>query len=100
MTLEDQKYYNCKVTTADGKSYHINANWLHNNDLDHWQGWQCNAGYQRLLIDENFDVYSGECMNDNLGNLFTEWTPLDRPTVCKRSTCTGCTDDLLTRKNK
>jgi hypothetical protein len=88
------------VHTADGKTHRINANWLHNNDLDHWQGWRCNAGHQRISIDENFDVYSGECMNDQLGNLFGSWDLLPAAGTCRRQTCTGCTDDLVIKKYK
>jgi hypothetical protein len=43
------------------------------------------------------DVWSGECKNDFLGNALTQWT-VKTHAVCKRETCTGCTDDLLTTK--
>lgn len=100
MIFENHQFYNCKITLDSGLEYLVSANWLHNQDLDHWQGWQCAAGQQRLMIDENFDVFSGECVNDQLGNLFSGWQPLGQPTVCKQDRCTGCTDDLITAKLK
>jgi len=77
------------------------ANWIHNNDLDHWNGWQCNAGVTRISIDKQCDVYSGECHNDFLGNaLAGDLKLLSEPTTCQQSRCTGCTDDLMVKKQK
>ena len=95
----DQENHNCEIILDDGTSFKVYANWIHNNDLDHWQGWSCAAGADRILITEELDVYSGECKNDYLGNLNTQWDLLENP-VCKRSRCTGCTDDLLMEKSK
>jgi hypothetical protein len=50
-------------------------------------------------VKENFDVYSGECKNDYLGNLFKDFKILDE-NICKRDRCTGCTDDLIIKKRK
>lgn len=100
MKFENQQYYNCKILLDSKDSFLVGANWLHNNQLDQWQDWSCAAGSLRLNIDEKFDVYSGECKNDYLGNLLTGWAPLTTLTVCKRNRCTGCTDDLLIEKHK
>lgn len=78
----------------------MNANTLHNNQIDCWQDWQCNAGHTRIYIKSNLDVYGGECLNDYLGRLDQDWQLLPESTVCKRTRCTGCTDDLLTPKRK
>jgi hypothetical protein len=96
--LPTHSNYNCKVTTQDGESSLVYANWLHNQDLDHWQGWQCQAGTKRLYVDKNLMVYSGECKNDCLGSALTDFEPLPNGTVCNQPTCSGCTDDLVTTK--
>lgn len=83
-----------------GQDYLVSANWIHNQDLDHWKDWECSAGVTRIMIDENFDVYSGECLNDYLGNLTAAWNIINRFTVCKQYRCSGCTDDLLISKKK
>ena len=100
MKFENQQYYNCEITLTDGNKFLVNANWLHNQALDHWQDWQCDAGVLRLDIDKDFNVHSGECQNQYLGNLFTVWAPLGAPGTCNRERCTGCTDDLLISKQK
>jgi len=93
----DHPNYNCVITNRDGQQRRIYSNWLHNNQLDNWQGWQCDAGHKRFYIDKNFDIYSGECRNDLLGNVLQDWN-LKTDTVCQHPTCTGCTDDLSTKK--
>jgi hypothetical protein len=100
LKFENHTYYNCEITLQDNTKYRVKANWLHNEGLDSWLGWTCDAGHRRLMIDENFNVSGGECLNDDLGNLFTEWRLLDKPTTCRQVRCTGCTDDLLQSKKE
>lgn len=95
--MENHKNYNCRVTVDTGDEFLIYANWIHNNDLDHWKGWTCMAGTTRLLIDKELNVFSGECKNDYLGT--TDNFELLESTICKQETCTGCTDDLIVAKN-
>ena len=97
--FENHENYNCQITTDTGEEYRVYANWIHNNNLDYWKGWSCDAGKTRFYIDKNFDVWSGECRNNHLGNALEEWTP-KHDTVCLRERCHGCTDDLLTKKQK
>ena len=97
--FENHSNYNCNITTDTNERYNVYANWIHNNKLDNWQGWQCGAGSTGFYIDKNFDIWSGECMNDYLGSVNTNWEPKHN-TVCQQPTCTGCTDDLLTAKHE
>ena len=95
--FENQENYNCRITLDSGEEYLIYANWLHNEQLDNWQGWTCEAGATRLLIDKDLKVYSGECKNDLLGSAIDEFTILEHST-CRQQRCTGCTDDLMVAK--
>jgi hypothetical protein len=97
--FENHSNYNCEIVLDTDEKYLVYANWIHNNSLDHWQGWHCEAGHTRFYIDKNFDVWSGECQNDYLGNATAEWATKNN-SICKQATCTGCTDDLLTAKRK
>jgi len=90
--------YNCEVILESGEQYRVFANWMHNQELDTWQGWTCHAGNKRLYIDKNFDVFGGECKNDFLGSAITGFEILNH-TVCRRERCTGCTDDLMVEKH-
>lgn len=96
MKLENHSDYNCLVITDTGEEYYMYSNWLHNNNQDSWLGWTCEAGVTRLYIDKNLNIFSGECKNDFLGSM-ENFIPLEK-NVCKRSRCTGCTDDLMVAK--
>jgi hypothetical protein len=99
LQFDNHQYYNCLVTTDDNRKFRMEANWLHNQELDRWQGWLCDAGHNRLYIGPDFDIYGGECCNDQLGNLETGWELLPTQTVCTKTRCTGCTDDLMAAKH-
>ena len=96
--FENQENYNCRITTDTGEEYLVYANWLHNEQLDQWKDWTCEAGATRLLIDKDLKVYSGECKNDLLGSAVDGFTVLEH-TTCRQERCTGCTDDLMVAKN-
>ena len=98
MTFEkDHENYNCTITLDTGEQRRVFASWIHNNNLDQWKGWHCSAGSQNFYIDKNFDVYSGECKNDYLGNMFTDWQ-VKNDTICHRETCSPNVDGLLATK--
>lgn len=97
MQFKDQENYNCEIKTNEGNTYRVYANWIHNKSLDQWNNWHCATGSTRLYIDKNFNVFNGECMVTNLGNAITGFDLVDH-TVCTKPRCTGCTDDLVTKK--
>jgi len=99
LKFKNHNNYNCEVTLDNGEKYLVYSNWLHNSKMDYWKNWQCEAGVNRILVTENFDVFSGECKNNYLGNLFGEFKILNE-NFCKRDRCTGCTDDLIIKKYK
>jgi len=99
LQFENHPNYNCEVTTDSGDTYRVYANWLHNNKLDKWRGWHCQAGVTRLYINKDLEVFGGECRNDQLGNVLTGFELLDE-TICQQETCNGCTDDLIVHKHE
>lgn len=91
--------YNCEITLNNGETYRVYANWLHNENLDYWEGWDCSVGVSRILVSKDGSVYDGECRNSYLGNLNTEWN-LKESNTCTKPRCNGCTDDLMSKKHK
>ena len=96
-SLVNHTNYNCEVTTESGQQIKLYANQLHNDQLDAWKDWICEAGATRLYIDKDLEVYGGECRNDYLGSALTEFSMLEK-TVCQQEFCSGCTDDLMVTK--
>lgn len=100
MKFENQQFHNCVITLTDSTKFNVTANWLHNEGLDEWNQWYCDAGHTRIYIDSTLDVYSGECWNDYLGNLQHTWDIFPSASICNRARCSSCTDDLLVKKVK
>lgn len=100
MTYENHQHYNCEITTSNNETYKINANWLHNQKLDLFQGWECGAGQTRLSVDKDLFVWSGQCQNQKLGHALDGFNVFEHPSICNQPRCTGCTDDLLTAKQE
>lgn len=100
MKFEDHQYYNCEIVTNNNETFKVSANWIHNENLDSFQGWQCSAGQYRISIDKNLTVWSAKCENQQLGHALHGFDILDSPSICTKSRCTGCTDDLLTEKKE
>lgn len=97
--MQNHNNYNCKVTLEDGNEHLVYANWIHNNSLDHWKGWHCEAGITRLHINKDLEVYSGECLNEHLGSALDNFKLLNT-SICHQARCTGCSDDLMAAKYK
>lgn len=96
LVLQNEKYYNCNVIDDNNNEYKINCKQLYNNDYNNFENWVCNAGLDRISI-ENDMVWGGECHNDFLGTI-DNWQLLDSPTICKRNKCTACSQDLIIKK--
>lgn len=96
--FSDQTNYNCRITLDNGEEYNVFSSWIHNEGLDRWKDWHCDVGSTRLFVDYDLTVYSGECKNDNLGNIDT--FNLKEDTVCKYDYCSGCTADVACNKSK
>lgn len=97
--FENHHNFNCHVTLSDGQKFKVYANWIHNQELDYWQGWHCDAGHKKFYIDKNFDIWDGMCENQRLGNMFGSWN-IVTDTICQRQRCIGCTDDLIAAKHQ
>jgi len=79
-------------------------------DWQHFQGWECNLGIDRLGIERNGDI-QGMCGARNLFGLDTPLNIYDsklqekfipkiiKPTICPQQNCLCATDIRMTKKN-
>lgn len=100
MTYQNHINYNCKITLDTGESYNVYSQWLSNQSLNKWKGWECNAGVTRLFINVDEDVFSAVCQHDRLGNMRSGWSIPNSVTICQKDTCFTNTDDLLIFKQQ
>jgi hypothetical protein len=97
--LVKDEHCNAVVTLLDGTQIEVFANQLLDKNLHQWKGWYCNAGVDRIVINDDFTVHSGRCLNDFMGNLLDEDFKLfDKPTICKQEECSLCHGDLYVAK--
>lgn len=99
ITLNKDQHCNAIVTLLDGTEIEVFANQLLDKDLHYWENWQCNAGVDRIVINDDFTVHSGRCLNDFMGNLMDDDFKLfESPVICKRVSCSLCHGDLYVEK--
>ena len=99
MKFENHHNHNCLIELDNGETYSVYAPWMHNQKIDNFKGWRCDAGVTRISIDQAGQVHCGECYDTDLGNLNTSWELLEESAaICKRDRCVGCPDDLMTKK--
>ena len=73
----------CNVATirdADGEMQWVeeNINDITVRQENSYQGWQCYAGLESLMIDAKGDVYVATCRGKKLGNIFDDFENLDK----------------------
>lgn len=97
--ITPDKNFNSTVFLEDGSNVRIYSGKLHALDLNHFKGWNCEAGFSRICVLPDSQVYSGECGNDYLGKLDDDtFRLLSTSTTCKKDVCTGNPADIMLRK--
>ena len=94
----------CNVATirdADGEMQWVeeNINDITVRQENSYQGWQCYAGLESLMIDAKGDVYVATCRGKKLGNIFDDFEMPTEPVICPKTWC-ACAADLNTSKAK
>jgi MoaA/NifB/PqqE/SkfB family radical SAM enzyme len=98
--VTNDRNYNVTAYYDNGDSVNVYASKLFYLGLTEFQGWECHAGVSRICIEPNGAVYSAECKNDYLGNLYTgDFELLKTPNLCKLPNCDNNPDDVMIRKN-
>jgi len=100
-TLQKNEHCNAVVFLKDGTTIEVSTDQLHSKNLHHWKDWYCNVGVDSIFIDYDYTVYTGNCRNDILGNLYDKnFSLFKNPMKCKQQTCTSCASDLFSTKFK
>lgn len=90
---------NCELWTKD-RNWEDNVNTLTKNKWNSFKGWQCMAGIETLMIDNDGSVYRATCKQGGvLGNIETGFELQEDPITCAKEWC-NCAADLNTTKWK
>ena len=102
------KEYNYKTTITHhtGKIQKIAKNYLLTNNLNHFQGWECNIGIDNITVNFNGNL-TGSCSQslyklDRVYNLYDAdfiqvFNPVLQPTICNKISC-DCQHEYNTSK--
>jgi MoaA/NifB/PqqE/SkfB family radical SAM enzyme len=100
LTYQNHINYNCEITLEDGETFKVYSQWLNNEELNYWKGWECSAGRLAIVIKPNDDVYGCVKKHDYLGNLNNEWDLMKSPVICRFDRCAVNTLELSLPKQK
>jgi hypothetical protein len=63
-----------------------------------YTGMRCNVGIERLIINYHGWVAGGDCNNQPLGNIWSEWwAPPKEPQICSMQACVSQADQQITK---
>ena len=63
-----------------------------------FEGWECNAGYQGIVIRENEVKRSYSCHEQPLGTLSEGFNIFDSPRKCVTPTCVSSADSKIPKR--
>ena len=70
------------------------------NKQTNFKGWTCYTPTQYLYINPEGNVYNTSCkQREQVGNIYTDFTFTDKPTICEQNFC-WCFTDIQTKKIK
>lgn len=101
---KDLEWILSKTATVKANCVIDNKDLIHANDiikhkLNQFEGWQCNAGLESLMINWDGEVHRATCrVGGSLGNIYngTFESPV-APIICTRKWCTCAADIPLTK---
>ena len=94
--ISNNELYQIALYDADGKEYEIDQSERFNAfGFNKFQGWECNAGYQGIVIRENEVKRSYSCRDEPLGTLRSGFNLFKEPRKCVTTSCVSSADSKL-----
>jgi hypothetical protein len=92
----EQQLAQIALYDADGKEYELDqAERFNAFDFNKFRGWDCNAGYQGIVIREHEVKRSYSCHDEPLGTLQDGFTLFTAPRKCVTPSCVSSADSKL-----
>ena len=88
-----------ELQDSDGNKYYIDqAERFNAFGFNKFRGWNCNSGYQGIVIRENEVKRSYSCKDVPLGTLSEGFTIFDSPRVCISDSCVSSADSKIPKR--
>ena len=88
-----------ELTDINGNKYYIDqAERFNAFGFNKFKGWNCNSGYQGIVIRENEVKRSYSCHDEALGTLDSGFCIFDQPRICITPSCVSSADSKLPKR--
>lgn len=97
--VEDENLYQISLYDADDKEYLFDqAERFNAFGFNKFQGWNCNSGYQSVIIKSNEVKRAYSCHDQSLGTLTEGFLLFDSPKPCITPSCISSADSKIPKK--
>jgi hypothetical protein len=90
-----------EIEYSDGNSEHLDPGQLLAKGMNHWAGWLCKIGLERLSISRSGDIYRGTCQQGGVIGNVGSIEKFDLPVAdvsCGQVSC-HCLSDIMTTRS-
>jgi MoaA/NifB/PqqE/SkfB family radical SAM enzyme len=90
-----------KRVFPDGTGKSVSVHQFISRETNNWQGWNCYAGVEQIIVDMDGSVYRGWCkVGGSIGKIWDQQLQLyDNPVICDKDFC-HCNFDIMSTKIK
>jgi hypothetical protein len=97
--VEDENLYQIALYDKDNKEYLFDqAERFNAFGFNKFQGWNCNSGYQSVIIKSNEVKRAYSCHDQPLGTLTEGFSLFDNPKLCVTPSCISSADSKIPKK--
>jgi len=100
---ETNQHYEIEMIDEDGNIWYVDqAERFNSFDFNKFKGWNCNAGFQSVIIREpDGSIKRGySCCDEPLGNIETGFKLFDKPMPCITNSCVSSADSKIPKKKQ
>lgn len=88
-------YRGFKLTKSNGREQIFsNCRKIFLENINRWKGWRCWGGIDSFFINQEGNIYIGQCRKGMFGNLDGEYDLPDEPFICPKDIC-NCSQDII-----
>ena len=97
--LKESAVYQIQLTDSKGTNYDFDqAERFNSYGFNKFKGWNCNSGYQSVIIRGNEVKRSYSCYDKILGNLDSGFNLFNHPTTCITNSCISSADSKIPKE--
>jgi hypothetical protein len=97
--VDQEGIYQIELKDSNGKSYNFDqAERFNAFGFNQFKGWDCNSGYQSVIIRGNEVKRGYSCHDDIIGTLTDGFELFDSPMPCITTSCVSSADSKIPKR--